>query len=93
LRPATCEAQNRGELDLFLASSRVLLHNIDRATAEHYADIFAALRAAGTPIPTNDIWIAASARQHALPVFSFDAHFTKVPGLRVGATMTDLSAG
>lgn len=38
-------------------------------------------KAAGTPIPTNDIWIAASAFQHGYTVFSYDAHFELVPGL------------
>jgi tRNA(fMet)-specific endonuclease VapC len=87
----TREAQNRQELEMFLASPRVTLHSIDRATAERYAVLFASLRAAGTPIPTNDLWIAASALQHALVLFTFDAHFRNVPGLRVGATVAELS--
>jgi len=39
------------------------------------------LRKIGAPIPTNDLWIAALARQHRLPLFSLDAHFAAVPGL------------
>jgi len=85
------EAQNRQELEVFLASPRVRLHVVDRDTAEKYAVIFASLRASGTPIPTNDMWIAASAIQHGLSLFSFDAHFQRVQGLRVGSTVAELS--
>jgi len=43
------------------------------------------LASAGTPIPMNDLWIAAIARQHKLPVISRDAHFDHVAGLtRIG---------
>jgi predicted nucleic acid-binding protein len=49
----------------------------------HYAAIFAALRRNGTPIPTNDIWIAAIARTHDLIVVSDDIHFQHVEGLQL----------
>jgi tRNA(fMet)-specific endonuclease VapC len=42
----------------------------------------AELKRAGTPIPTNDLWIAALCRQHDLPLLSRDRHFDRVPGLR-----------
>jgi len=74
-------ARNREELARFLASPRVLLLKPDEKTADHYAAIYAALRRQGTPIPTNDLWIAALARQHRLALFSFDDHFAVVPGL------------
>ena len=51
--------------------------------ARHYARIFAALRNAGTPIETNDIWIAAIAFAYDLVVVSTDRHFRYVPGLAV----------
>ena len=89
--PGTRETQNRQELELFLGSPRVTAHWIDRGTAELYATLFAGLRKAGTPIPTNDIWIAASAIQHSLVLVSFDAHFRSVPALRVGASLADVS--
>jgi predicted nucleic acid-binding protein len=73
--------QNREELAQFMASPRVSLLVPDERTARHYGDIFAALRAAGTPIPTNDLWIAALARQHRISLLSFDTHFAVVPGL------------
>jgi tRNA(fMet)-specific endonuclease VapC len=77
----TRAAKNREELAHFMASPRVLLLIPDERTARHYADLHAALRKQGTPIPTNDLWIAALARQHRLPLFSFDDHFSVVPGV------------
>ena len=73
--------RNRDELAQFMASSRVHLLKPDEKTARQYADLYVALRRQGMPIPTNDLWIAALARQHRLPLFSFDAHFGAVPGL------------
>lgn len=51
---------------------------ITSATADAYADIRLELRQRGSPIPPNDVWIAALARQHALPVLSNDSHFDAV---------------
>lgn len=73
--------RNRADLARFMASPRVHLLKPDAKTADHYADIFAALRRQGRPIPTHDLWIAALARQHRMPLFSFDEHFAGVPGL------------
>lgn len=74
-------AKNRDELARFMASPRVHLLRPDEKTASQYADVYIALRERGAPIPTNDLWIAALARQHRLPLFSLDAHFAAVPGL------------
>ena len=52
------------------------------STTEHYAALCHELRTAGTPIPTNDAWIAAISREHRLPVVSRDSHFDVVRGLR-----------
>lgn len=75
------ESKNREELNIFLDSPRVVLHPIDEGTAEFYASVLNDLRQAGTPIPTNDIWIAAVAFQHGYKIFSKDHHFNLVPGL------------
>jgi tRNA(fMet)-specific endonuclease VapC len=84
-------AKNVADLHLFLSSARAQIVSIDHAAAEQYATVFAALKAAGTPIPTNDMWIAASALQHGLPIFTFDAHFGNVRGLRIVRTVGDLA--
>ena len=55
---------------------------VTSATADAYADIRLELKRLGTPIPPNDIWIAALARQHALAVLSNDGHFDVVNGVR-----------
>ena len=57
----------------------------DRTTAEFYAEIRHDLKRRGRPIPDNDIWIAALARQHGLAVVSLDTHFDAVDSItRIG---------
>lgn len=75
------EKENRGELEQFLDSSRVEVLTVDEATAEFYASIFRALREKGRPIPTNDLWLAASAMQHGLALATLDEHFSQIDGL------------
>jgi len=53
----------------------------DEQTTHHYASVFAQLRRQGTPIPTNDIWIAAIVLQHDLALLTSDAHFSSLPQL------------
>ena len=67
-------------LDELEANCSVL--DITSDTSRTYAEIRYELRRAGKPIPENDLWIAALARQHGLPVLSKDAHFDEVPGVR-----------
>jgi tRNA(fMet)-specific endonuclease VapC len=67
----------------FVANCRIL--NVDDGTASEYAVIRGELKRRGRPIPSNDAWIAALARQHALPVISRDEHFDLVPKVeRIG---------
>lgn len=54
---------------------------VDDTTAETYAEVRDELRRKGKPIPENDLWIAALARQHDQPVVSCDDHFDYVSGL------------
>jgi tRNA(fMet)-specific endonuclease VapC len=67
--------QNHDQLDHFLSSFGVGVVDITEETAARYAPIINDLRAAGTPIPTNDIWIAASAMEHGLQLLTTDAHY------------------
>jgi predicted nucleic acid-binding protein len=67
-------------LSKFVALTRVL--SINPETAQHYADARTKLKQNGTPIPANDLWIAALALQHRLPVLSRDRHFDSVKGVR-----------
>lgn len=75
------ERENREELEEFLDAPRVQIYGIDENTAEFYAEILHGLRERGTPIPTNDIWIASVSFQHGLKLFSKDQHFKNISGL------------
>jgi len=79
----TREARNREELSQFLESPRVGLCPCSLATADTDSLIYRDLRRKGRPIPSNDIWIAASALERGAALFSFDEHFQQVDGLRV----------
>lgn len=72
------EKKNRTILEEFLSSPRVKVVAIDEETSERYAVIVNHLRKEGTPIPTNDLWISASAMQHGLKVVTTDSHYLKV---------------
>lgn len=72
-------ARNERQLQEFLSSPRVEVLGMDGETAVRYAVILHALRSAGTPIPSNDLWIAASAMQHGLRILTTDAHYLRVP--------------
>jgi predicted nucleic acid-binding protein len=73
------EKRNRAILKDFLSSPRVIIVEIDEETSDRYAVIVQSLRKKGTPIPTNDLWIAASAMQHGLKVLTTDKHYLEVP--------------
>lgn len=76
-------ARNRAQLEELLDSPRVEVVPVDEETADFYAEVHSALRAAGTPIPTNDVWIAASAMQHGLRLVTGDRHFERVAQVAV----------
>ena len=56
--------------------------DVTGTTATCYAEIRNESNQAGSPIPSNDVWIAALCRQHSLPILSRDRHFDVVKGLR-----------
>lgn len=74
---------NEVQLAEFLDLPSVRIAEMTHAIARRYASLHVALRKAGTPIPTNDIWIAAMAMELNAPLITYDAHFKKVAGLRV----------
>ncbi len=67
-------------LSEYLPTFRVL--HVDEETTRSYAAVRGELKRAGTPIPSNDVWIAALCRQHSLPLLTRDRHFDLVRGLR-----------
>lgn len=77
------ERENEENLGKFLSRPNVRVLRLDEETTDHYAHIYSILRRQGTLIPTNDIWIAAQARQHDLTLDTRDDHFKRVPGLQL----------
>jgi tRNA(fMet)-specific endonuclease VapC len=85
----TRESKNRAELSRFINSPRVQTVPVTADTADSYALIYASLRRKGKPIPTNDMWIAASALEHAAALLTLDAHFVHIDGLHQGQRLDD----
>ncbi len=75
----TRREKNEKELAGFLAHPEVTILTIDGEVAETYAEIMSQLEKAGTPLPSNDIWIAAVAANQGLPVVTYDADFARIP--------------
>jgi len=73
------ELENKAILKDFLSIGNVGTLSIDDSTAERYSIILDYLKKCGTPLPTNDIWIAASAMQNGLVVLTTDTHFSLLP--------------
>lgn len=62
--------------------SAVVVVSVGETTSDHYGQIRSVLAKAGTPIPENDIWIAALAQEHQMPLATRDQHFSLIPGLK-----------
>jgi tRNA(fMet)-specific endonuclease VapC len=75
------QAENVARVATLAAAVTVLGCDVGRAA--QYGELKAVLRDRGTPIPENDLWIAAIARQHETPLVTRDAHFDAIPDLRV----------
>lgn len=85
----TREDKNLRELREFLLSYRVRKIPIDHETATYYARVYQELKRKGRPIPTNDLWIAATALQYNFAIFSYDKHFKDIDGLIAGKRLHD----
>jgi len=75
--------ENIKYLNEFILKPNVEVISVTEETAEIYGGIKYELQKVGTPIPTNDIWIAANAIETGSKVITFDKHFIKIPGVRV----------
>ena len=73
------QAENEKLLRRFLMKEDVEVLFADEQTTHHYASAFAQLRRQGTPIPTNNLWIAALVLQHDLALCTRDRHFDRLP--------------
>lgn len=72
---------DRRILEIKQLEERVNLLRITEKTAEHYGEIKSSLRKRGKPIPENDVWIAAVAKEKGLPLLTRDKHFEEVEGI------------
>jgi len=79
--------RNEAELDAFLENPVVEVLQVDGEASRQYAEIVAELRKAGTPVPTNDIWIAAVASRNGASVLTCDDHFERIG--RVGSVLVE----
>jgi tRNA(fMet)-specific endonuclease VapC len=77
------ERENRLLLRRFIGGGRTRVLEATEATAEHFASLRAHLRRAGTPLPVNDVWIAAHVLETGSLLVTFDEHFRAIPGLRL----------
>ncbi len=80
-------AENEQKLAHFLAHPVVEVLDVDFETARLYAEIMVSLRQVGTPIPSNDVWIAAVAAQTASTLLTYDGHFRSI--LRVSVELLE----
>jgi tRNA(fMet)-specific endonuclease VapC len=75
------QRQNIAELKEFINAGRVELFALSEVTAEFYALIYKQQREIGKPVPTNDLWIAASCMEHGFPLYTRDKHFQHIKGI------------
>ena len=73
--------RNMNELNEFIQHEAVTVIKIGEITADRYSRIASQLRSQGTPIPTNDIWIAAQTMEHGAELITSDRHFQSISGL------------
>ena len=77
------EAANREFLERFLKKPTVQVLHATAETAAVFGQLKAALKKAGTPLPINDVWIAAHAVETGATLVSYDNHFEKIIGLKI----------
>jgi tRNA(fMet)-specific endonuclease VapC len=81
VRKSVRSHENLSSLQSWLRT--VTLLSLTESTADRYATIKSELAQAGTPIPENDVWIAAHAMEHGIPLATRDEHFHRIVGLTV----------
>jgi tRNA(fMet)-specific endonuclease VapC len=76
------ERQNKDALNGFLFKPTVKILNATVETAKIFGMVKQNLKKAGTPIPINDVWIAAHTLETGSTLITYDSHFKKIEGLR-----------
>ncbi len=82
-RGGTKFKKNKNLLSQFLSRPKVEVINITKDTAEVFGTLKSGLKNSGTPLPINDIWIAAQAIETGSVVLTYDKHFNIIPGIRL----------
>jgi tRNA(fMet)-specific endonuclease VapC len=80
-RNGTKFKENMNDLNKFIDHERVEIVQISQITSDRYSRIASQLRSQGTPVPTNDIWIAAQTMEQGAELITSDRHFQKISGL------------
>ncbi len=75
--------KNKEIFDKFISKQSVEILTVGLETAEIFGELKNELKRKGTPIPVNDVWIAANAIEYGAKLITFNEHFLKVPGLRL----------
>ncbi len=76
------ERENKDILDRFLRKPSVKILNATSETAEVFGMVKQELKKAGTPLPINDVWIAAHKRETGSTSVPYDSHFKNMAGIR-----------
>jgi len=79
--------ENREILQRFLMKPSVKILNATAETAEVFGQVKFNLKRSGTPLPINDVWIAAHALETGSVIVTYDTHFKSIPGLRLWETV------
>jgi len=77
------ESENKAILDRFLSKPSVRILDATSETSEVFGQVKDLLKTAGTPIPINDVWIAAHGIETGSVILTYDAHFKKISGIRL----------
>ena len=80
-KKGSIQSENLKIFNTFISTPRISIIKISIETSEFYSVILEQLRKNGTPIPTNDIWIAASAMEYGAHLATLDKHFQYIAGL------------
>ena len=81
-RGGTKMLENQQQLDLFLAKPTVKILDVGKESAEIFGEVKDQLKKSGTPLPINDVWIAAHTMESGSVLVSYDRHFMAIAGLR-----------
>jgi len=81
-RGGTKMLENQQQLDLFLRKPTVRILDVGKESAEIFGEVKDLLKKSGTPLPINDVWIAAHTMESGSVLVSYDRHFKVIAGLR-----------